>query len=69
MQDINRIEALFDTETQAKEIQESTLILGLHPDGAINELLTSIKTYQKSFAIVPCCVFPRTFERQLKSGE
>lgn len=50
-----------------KEIQDASLIFGLHPDQASDSIINISMKYSKNFAIIPCCVFPNLFERVLKN--
>ena len=41
----------------------------MHPDEATEEIIKQALKYNKPFAVVPCCVFPKLFpNRQLKNG-
>jgi len=42
-------------------IQEASLMLGLHADGATEAIVDVALKYQKPFVVVPCCVFPNLF--------
>ncbi|KAL3938418.1 MAG: hypothetical protein SGBAC_006659 [Bacillariaceae sp.] len=42
-------------------IQNATLILGLHADGATEAIVDAALQYHKPFCVVPCCVFPNLF--------
>jgi hypothetical protein len=42
-------------------IQEASLMLGLHADGATEAIVDVALKYQKAFVVVPCCVFPNLF--------
>ena len=52
----------------AEAIEASDAILGLHCDGAVNEIVRAACERRKSFAIVACCVFPKMFPRTLNDG-
>ncbi len=45
----------------ASFVRECIAIVGLHPDEATEAILDSALSFQKPFAIVPCCVFPSKF--------
>jgi len=53
------------TVSQSTELQEAveqaSLILGLHADGATEAIVDAALKYQKPFVVVPCCVFPNFF--------
>ena len=44
------------------------VLLGMHPDGAVNAIVEAACSLRRSFAIVPCCVFPRAYPRRLADG-
>ena len=67
--EIPRINDLFSSVDHQTQIEESDLLLGLHCDGAVNEICTAACMYQKDFAIIACCVFPRQFKRKLNDGQ
>mmetsp|Transcript_6319 Transcript_6319/g.7968 ORF Transcript_6319/g.7968 Transcript_6319/m.7968 type:complete len:325 (-) Transcript_6319:957-1931(-) len=54
----------------AKEILEkSNLVVGLHPDQAAASIVQFAIQQNKSFAVVPCCVYNKEFpKRKLKNG-
>jgi len=48
----------------------SSCLVGLHPDECTEDILDAALHYKKSFAIVPCCVFPTFFPtRRLRCGK
>ena len=49
-------------------IRDSSMIVGLHCDGAVNEIVRVACSHKKNFAIVACCVFPKLFPRTLNDG-
>mmetsp|Transcript_22980 Transcript_22980/g.63746 ORF Transcript_22980/g.63746 Transcript_22980/m.63746 type:complete len:398 (+) Transcript_22980:90-1283(+) len=48
------------TELQSA-VQNATLIVGLHADGATEAIVDAALEYDKPFVVVPCCVFPNFF--------
>ena len=40
-------------------LKTCTLIIGMHPDQATEDIVDVAIRHQKPFAIVPCCVFPK----------
>jgi hypothetical protein len=42
-------------------VKESSFLIGFHPDQATEDIVNFSLKYNKSFAIVPCCVFPSLF--------
>ena len=67
---IKEMRQCFD-ETFDKEIIKScSIIFGMHPDEATDAIVEIAGKFSKSFAVVPCCVFPTKFVgRFLKNGE
>ena len=68
----------FDERTLATSIeiqeavQNASLLIGLHSDGATEAIVDAALEYRKPFVVVPCCVFPNLFpQRQvvMKEGE
>jgi hypothetical protein len=55
----------FNTTTFPKEyrdlIDNSSMLIGIHPDEPTEDILDLALTYQKPVAVVPCCVFPGFF--------
>lgn len=48
--------------TEIKEaVQNASLLIGLHADGATEAIVDAALEYQKPFVVVPCCVFPSLF--------
>ena len=39
-------------------IQHASILLGLHADGATEDIVDVALMYRKPFVVVPCCVFP-----------
>ncbi len=46
----------------------SVLIIGMHPDEATESIVDIAQMYNKKFAIVPCCVFPKIFPNRFLKG-
>jgi hypothetical protein len=42
-------------------IQNASVLVGLHADGATEAIVDAALKYQKPFVVVPCCVFPNLF--------
>lgn len=45
-------------------VQNASLIIGLHADGATEAIVDAALFYNKPFVIVPCCVFPNLFNHR-----
>jgi hypothetical protein len=56
--ELNRDERLLDA------VQRSTLIIGMHADGATEAIVDIALHYRKPFIVVPCCVFPNFFRHR-----
>ena len=52
----------------ARSIAECSVVVGMHPDQALNAIVELALAFNKPFAVVPCCVFSRQFTRRLRSG-
>ena len=51
-------------------VHSSSVIVGLHADASTEAIVDVALKYNKSFAVVPCCVFPNLFkDRRTKSGD
>lgn len=44
---------------QGSQLRASSLVIGMHPDQATDAVVDFAVEHRKSFAVVPCCVFPR----------
>ena len=67
--EIKEIRKEFNTDFDQSYIEKSSLIIGMHPDEVTMEIVRTAKKYNKSFAVVPCCVFPYKFpDRFLSDG-
>ena len=61
---IEMIEKLFNDETfEEIDLSKVTLITGMHPDEATEEIVDQGLKRKIPFAIVPCCVFTREFSQ------
>jgi hypothetical protein len=50
-------------------VESSSLLIGLHADGATEAIVNVAQKYKKPFVVVPCCVFPNLFpQRMLQQG-
>lgn len=45
-------------------IQNASIIIGLHADGATEAIVDVALLFKKPFVIVPCCVFPNLFNNR-----
>jgi len=59
-QEFNSSAFLNDDENQ-RLIKNATCVVGLHPDECTEDIIDVALRYNKSFAIIPCCVFARKF--------
>ena len=63
------VSTLDDTTIESCEelgdaVKKSSLIIGLHADGATEAIVDAALCYQKPFVVVPCCVFPNFFRHR-----
>ncbi len=69
-EDVSRVDQLFDLaipEVRAA-CADADVLLGMHPDGAVNAIVAAACALECGFAIVPCCVFPTAYPRHLDDG-
>jgi len=71
---ITQIQAWFDEKLLSDERfkgywDSSSLVVGMHPDEATDDIVRLALKHNKSFAVVPCCVFPKLRPRFFKSGK
>ena len=60
---------LFDRDYVEMHHKECDVLVGIHPDEATEPIVDFALEFNKSFAVVPCCVFPTKFpHRRLKNG-
>jgi hypothetical protein len=55
---------LAESEEMQEAIQNASLLIGLHADGATEAIVDAALLYQKPFVVVPCCVFPTLFPQR-----
>ena len=63
---MRRIQAMFDpafVDSEYDLVKNCTLIIGMHPDEATEEIVDMALHLKKPFAVVPCCVFPKSGEK------
>ena len=54
----------------ARVLQDCSIVIGLHPDGATDAIVDFALHMGKPFAILPCCVYRKTFtHRRTPNGE
>lgn len=62
----NKVDCNMD-KSMINLVKQATCVVGLHPDECTEDILDVALLYNKSVAIVPCCVFPSLFPtRQLQ---
>ena len=68
---INQIYQLFDIKIDEvrQECSNKDLLLGMHPDGAVNYIIEAACELKINFCIIPCCVFPSVYHRLLNNGD
>ena len=54
-----------DNQELFQAVQQASLIIGLHADGATEAIVDIALYYNKPFVVVPCCVFPNFFRHRL----
>ena len=46
-------------------LKSASIIIGLHPDQPTGDIVDMALAMRKSFAVVPCCVFPKIFDQRI----
>eukprot|EP00041_Stephanoeca_diplocostata_P039623 m.1637235 g.1637235 ORF g.1637235 m.1637235 type:complete len:643 (-) comp25602_c0_seq1:1228-3156(-) len=64
---VDEAAASHDTMLQ-RLVRECTVVVGLHPDQATGAIVDIASTYGKPWAVVPCCVFPRSYPHRRTCG-
>jgi hypothetical protein len=49
-------------------VQNASLLVGLHADGATEDIVDVALKYRKPFVVVPCCVFPNLYKRWIDTS-
>eukprot|EP00924_Labyrinthula_sp_SR-Ha-C_P003087 maker-scaffold_50-snap-gene-1.12-mRNA-1 protein AED:0.00 eAED:0.00 QI:102/1/1/1/1/1/3/276/340 len=57
------VRVLYDVEEIYSTLQQVKLIVGLHPDAAAEPAIDFARILNVPFAVIPCCVFPKKFNR------
>ena len=53
-----------------KIVKSANLIVGMHPDQAVDAIVDAALALNVSFFVIPCCVHSREFpRRRLKNGD
>ena len=68
---LDQVYELFDIKIERvrQMCQNKDILLGMHPDGAVNFIIEAACTLKLNFAIIPCCVFPSKYPRKLNDGK
>ena len=45
-------------------LKSASIIIGLHPDQPTSDIVDMALAMDKSFAVIPCCVFPKIFDQR-----
>jgi len=53
-----------ESDSLQEAVQNASLIIGLHADGATEDIVDAAIRYNKPFVVVPCCVFPNLFRKR-----
>lgn len=58
-------ESTLEESVELREaVEQASLIVGLHADGATEAIVDAAMRYRKPFVVVPCCVFPNFFRQR-----
>ena len=55
---------LHENEELLNAVKYSSLMIGMHADGATESIVDVAMKYRKPFMVVPCCVFPNLFKHR-----
>ena len=58
------IQEIEQDEELKHAVEKSTLMIGMHADGATEAIVDIAIHYRKPFVVVPCCVFPNLFRHR-----
>ncbi len=56
------ISQLNESKELLQAVKDSSLIIGMHADGATESIVDLSMHYRKPFLVIPCCVFPNFFK-------
>ena len=64
-------ETLSQCQALQNVVNEASVLIGVHADGATEAVVDAALLYDKPFVVVPCCVFPNLFRQRFiqLSGE
>ena len=52
------ISEYFDANFDPNLLKSASMLVGMHPDQATEDIVDAALKYNKPFAVIPCCVFP-----------
>lgn len=55
---------LHENQKLLEAVRNSSLLIGMHSDGATEAIVDVAMHYRKPFVVVPCCVFPNLFQNR-----
>ena len=58
------VQTCFGGGTLDSFVENASLIIGLHADGATEAIVDAALIHRKPFVVVPCCVFPNLFRER-----
>ncbi|GMH99243.1 hypothetical protein TrLO_g3354, partial [Triparma laevis f. longispina] len=58
----NTILQVEGSPTLMRALRKSSLLVGMHADASTEPIVQLAQKYNKSYAVVPCCVFPNLFK-------
>ncbi|GMF30373.1 unnamed protein product [Phytophthora lilii] len=63
------MDSFLENAENVQLVEQSSLLLGMHPDEATDPIFDVAIKFVKPFAVVPCCVFGQKFpDRRLADG-
>lgn len=66
--DLDILKELEKSRELLDAVENCTLMIGIHADGATEAIVDIALHYRKPFIVVPCCVFPNLFKERMVSS-
>ncbi|KAF4128685.1 putative C3H1-type domain-containing protein [Phytophthora infestans] len=61
------MDSFLETTENVQLVEQSSLLLGMHPDEATDSIFDVAIKFNKPFAVVPCCVFGQKFPHRRRA--
>ncbi|GMI07016.1 hypothetical protein TrVE_jg283 [Triparma verrucosa] len=60
----NSLEQVEGSDKLMRAVRMASVLVGMHADASTEPIVQLAKKYNKSYAVVPCCVFPNLFKER-----